>query len=119
MAKRYLKGLYQGIEDIIMPKTKKEKIFVELDTTEMNASQVRQIKTLIALLNHVMTTDEESEYFDGAAEAVRMCASLIKQANFIEVMKDSKIPYADQVIEFSVDILQEHMENSKVVTYDN
>ncbi|GAB4412473.1 MAG: hypothetical protein OHK0056_17490 [Bacteriovoracaceae bacterium] len=102
-----------------MPLNKKEKIFLEIDTTEMSASQIRQLKTLTALLNHVLTTDEESEYFDGAAEAVRMCASMIKQANFIEVMKDSKIPYADQVIEFSVDVLQEHMSNSKVVTYDN
>lgn len=102
-----------------MPQNKKEKIFLEIDTTEMSASQIRQLKTLTALLNHVLTTDEESEYFDGAAEAVRMCASMIKQANFIEVMKDSKIPYADQVIEFSVDVLQEHMSNSKVVTYDN
>jgi len=102
-----------------MVTTKKEKTHFEIDTTAMSPAQVRQLRTLTNLLSHIMTTDEESEYFDSAAEAMRMCASIIKQAHFIDVMKDSKIPYAEQAIEFSVDILQEHMTNSKVVTYDN
>jgi hypothetical protein len=65
-------------------------------------------------------TENEEEYFEGSAEFMRMCAALIKQAHFTENLKDaSNIPYAQQALEYSMDILQEYVTSSKVVTYDN
>lgn len=93
------------------------KIFIEIDASEMSNAQIRTIKTLNHLIQHVITTDSESEYFDNSAEALRICASLIKQANFTN--RDGDIPYEEQVLEFSLDILQEHISSSKVVSYDN
>jgi hypothetical protein len=98
---------------------KKNKVFIEIDATEMTESQVRMIKTINAMLAHVLTTEEEGEFFDGSAEAMRMCAALIKQAHFATDLQFDGIPYADQALEYSMDILSEHMVNSKVVQYDN
>jgi hypothetical protein len=95
------------------------KIFIELDSAELTQAQIRTIKTLNHLLQHVLTTESESEYFDNSAEAIRICASLIKQANFLDQERDSSIPYEEQALEFSLDVLQEHMTSSKVVSYDN
>ena len=98
---------------------KKNKVFIEIDAAEMSESQIRMLKTINAMLAHVLTTEEEGEFFDGSAEAMRMCASLIKQAHFANDLQFDGIPYADQALEYSMDILSEHMVNSKVVQYDN
>ena len=50
---------------------------------------------------------------------MRLCASLIKHANFIDDMSESNIPYAQQALEFSIDILQDQVSTSKVINYDN
>jgi hypothetical protein len=97
----------------------KNKESIEIDATDLTTAQLRQLKSLTTLLAHVLSTDTESEYFDGAAESIRVCASLIKQANFVEAVKESKIPYGEQVLEYSLDVLQEHIEGSRVVNYDN
>ena len=97
----------------------KEKLFIEIDATELSAAQIRALKTLNMLLNHTLTTDAEGEFFDASSEAMRLCASLIKQANFIDDMSESNIPYAQQALEFSIDILQDQMSTSKVINYDN
>ena len=103
-----------------MATSKKTKTFIEIDTTHMNEAQVRQLKTLNSLLSHVLSTDEEGDFFDGSAEAMRICAALIKQANFPSLLTHSgDIPYADQALEYSVDLLQEHMGSPKIVSYDN
>lgn len=99
--------------------SKKEKLFIEIDPTELSAAQIRAIKTLNMLLNHTLTTQSEGEFFDSSAEVMRICASLIKQANFIDETNESEVPYAQQVLEFSMDILQDQMSSSKVINYDN
>lgn len=104
---------------MIIKPSGQQKISIEIDTTEMTASQVRMIKTLNALLSHALVTESESEYFETSSEVMRLCASIIKQANFIEDMKNMGIPYAEQVLEYSMDVLHEHMANSKVISYDN
>ncbi|MEC7276109.1 MAG: hypothetical protein VXV96_07295 [Bdellovibrionota bacterium] len=104
---------------MIIKPANQQKIFIEIDTTEMSASQIRMIKTLNSLLSHVLVTESEGEYFDNSAEVMRMAAALIKQANFISDMKANDIPYAEQVLEYSLDVLQDQMSLSKVVSYDN
>ncbi len=100
-------------------KTHKDKITIEIDTTEMTPAQVRLIKSLNHMLVHVIRAEEEGEFFDGSAEFMRMCAAIIKQAKFPDTWASDSIPYADQALEYSMDIVQEFMSNSNVVTYDN
>lgn len=101
--------------------TKQEKsIALEVDVTELTESQVRLIKSINSMLTHVVTTECEDEFFEGSAEFMRMCASLIRQARFASNLKSSSdIPYADQALEYSMDLLQEHILKSRVVRFDN
>ncbi len=91
---------------------------ITINTEELTAHQVRMMKTLNTLIQHVLSTEDEGEYFESSAEVLRICAALIKQANFCKGVK-SDIPYGEQVIEYSMDILQEHINSARVVTYDN
>ncbi|MCR9203437.1 MAG: hypothetical protein NXH75_02600 [Halobacteriovoraceae bacterium] len=104
---------------MIIKPANQNKITIEIDTTEMTAAQIRMLKTLNSVLSHVLVTENEGEFFDNSAEAMRICASLLKKANFTEDMVANNIPYAQQVLEYSIDVLQDHMEQAKVVSYDN
>lgn len=104
---------------MIIKPANQQKMFIEIDTTEMSASQIRMLKTLNSLLSHVLVTESEGEFFENSAEVMRMAASLIKQANFVNDMKMDDIPYAEQVLEYSLDVLQDQISLSKVVSYDN
>jgi hypothetical protein len=95
-------------------------IKIEIDGTELTPQQVRLIKSVNAMLAHVLVTENEEEYFEGSAEFMRMCAALIKQAHFTENLKGiNNVPYAQQALEYSLDVLQEYVTTSKVITYDN
>ncbi|MDO9182802.1 MAG: hypothetical protein Q7U04_10360 [Bacteriovorax sp.] len=99
---------------------KERLIRIEIDGSELTDNQVRLIRSLNTMLAQVMLTENEQEYFEGSAEFMRMCAALIKQAHFTENLKDaSNIPYAQQALEYSMDILQDYVTASKVITYDN
>jgi hypothetical protein len=98
----------------------KKKINLELDATELTPEQIRLVKTLNSMLVHVLTTDEESEFFDGSAEFMKTAAKLIKQAHFTTDLVDvDNIPYAEQALEYSMDILQEQICGAKYMSYDN
>ncbi len=100
--------------------SKREKIFIEMDTAELTQSQIRLIKSVNMMLQHVLVTDDEEEFFSGSAEFMRMCASIIKKAHFAEDLKGiNDIPYAQQALEYSMDILQDHISSSSVINYDN
>jgi hypothetical protein len=99
---------------------KDKMIKIEIDGSELTPQQIRLVKSLNTMLTHVLLTENEEEYFEGSAEFMRMCAALIKQARFTEELKDqSNIPYAQQALEYSVDVLQDYVTASKVVAYDN
>jgi len=100
--------------------TKNQVIRIEIDGSDLTPQQIRLIKSLNTMLTHVMVTDNEEEYFEGSAEFMRMCASLIKQAHFTEKLKGiDNVPYAQQALEYSMDVLNEYVTNSKLITYDN
>ncbi len=99
---------------------KDQMIKIEIDGSELTPAQVRLIRSINTMLAQVLVTENEEEYFEGSAEFMRMCAALIKQAHFTENLKGiNNIPYAQQALEYSMDVLQEYVTNSKVVTYDN
>ena len=98
---------------------RRKKVYIELDGTELTDQQIRLLKSINAMMEHVLTTEEESEFFEASAEAMRMCASLIKQSHFAGELELDGVPYADQALEYSMDVLSEHMNNAKIVHYDN
>lgn len=98
---------------------RKNKVYIELEASELTDQQVRLLKSINTMMEHVLTTDEESEFFEASAEAMRMCASLIKLSHFAGELELEGVPYADQALEYSMDVLNEHMTNSKIVHYDN
>jgi hypothetical protein len=101
-------------------KTANKSLTIDIDTTEMTPAQKRMLKTLNLKMVELLTTTNESEYFNCSAEAIRICAAMIKQAGFITRSKDfNDIPYDEQAIEFSLELLQEHITSAKVVTWDN
>ena len=105
-----------------MPATdsSKTKVKFEFDTSKMSPAQVRLLRSLNSIVKEVMVTKDEADFFDSSAEFMRLCASVIKQANFIEGQKMiNDIPYSDQALEYSIEVLQEAIQNAKVVHYDN
>ena len=99
---------------------KDKMIQIEIDGNNLSPNQIRLIRSLNTMLTHVMHADNEEEYFEGSAELMRMCAALIKQAHFSESAKNqSDIPHSQQALEYSMDVLQEYVTASKVISYDN
>ncbi len=97
-----------------------EKLHIEIDTTELSPSQIRLVRSINVMLKNVLVSDHESEFFEGSAELMRLCAALIKQSRFSDdIMRSSPIPYAEQALEYSVDVLQDVISNARVVHYDN
>ena len=96
-----------------------KKLLIKLDVEELSPAQVRLIKSIQTMLMHVLTTEDEAEFFDCSAEFMRTCASLIKLANFATDLKSNGIPYADQALEYSMDSVYEKMSGHKVINYDN
>lgn len=93
---------------------------IKFDTTELNDQQVRLIRSISTMLNHILTTDEEAEYFDGSAELMRMVASAVKQSNFTtEWCGNKNIPYAEQALEFCLDIVADQMQSREIIKHDN
>ncbi|MGB0452672.1 MAG: hypothetical protein ACPGJV_03085 [Bacteriovoracaceae bacterium] len=91
---------------------------VSIEEYDLTPAQVRLMKSLNALMLEAMSTPDEHQFFDSCAEIMRVCAGMIKQSSFPR-NQNSNIPYAKQAIEFSMDILQEHLEKKSVVRYDN
>ena len=105
-------------------KLEQKSLKVEFDTTELNASQIRLVKSICSMLNHVLTTDDECDYFDGSADLMKMVAGAVKQANFSTHCEasgegNSKIPYAEQALEFCMDMVADQIHNEDVIRRDN
>ena len=105
-----------------MPNVKKNQrtMTIDIDTKGLGPAQLRLVKSLNSILVHVLRAEDEDEFFDGSAEFMRLCASLIKQAKFPEQLENQgDISYADQALEFSIDILEDHIGEESIVSYDN
>jgi hypothetical protein len=98
-----------------------EKIInLNFDATELSPAQVRLVKSITNLLSHVLTTDDESEYFEASSDLMKLIAGAIKQSNFAEVWSEDKnIEYSTQALEFCLDGLDEVIYNNKIVRLDN
>ena len=99
---------------------RRDQEILEIKTTDLSLPQIRLLKSLFCTLRHAMTTFDESQFFNGSAESLKICAALIQHAEFIQRLRElNDIAYAEQVLEYSIDMLQESIEPSKIVRYDN
>lgn len=101
-----------------LTKNSEKTLNLEISIEEMSEQQIRLIKTINALLGHVLTTDEEDEYFDSSSELLRVVATAVEKANFAH-NNTSEIEYAKQALEFCVDNLSEQIHEGNLVQYDN
>lgn len=90
---------------------------IKFNVEELTPTQVRLLKSVTNLLTHVMTADEESEYFEMSAELMRKVAETIKHADFANKNKD--MSYGTQAVEFAVDFLNESLDQNKIHNIDN
>lgn len=96
---------------------KEKELLLKVNTEGLSAVQVRLIKTVHALLCNVLTSDEEAEYFEGSAELLKKAAELIKASQF--ALEHPEMSYGSQAVEFSVDSLNEALEEDKLQNFDN
>jgi len=90
---------------------KQMELILKMDTEGMSPVQVRLVKSIHSLLAHVLSSEEESEYFETSAELMKKTADLIKQSAFATTNKN--MSYGDQAVEFAVDTLNESLEENK------
>lgn len=93
-----------------------EKIQLEIDTTELNELQIRLIKSVVNMLDHVMHTDEEADFFESSSELLRVTSQAIKSSNFSKLNKE--LPYGEQALQYCVDVLADRIYQDDLVKYD-
>ncbi len=96
---------------------KEKELLIKLNVEELTPTQVRLVRSVNALLAHVLTADEEAEYFEMSAELMRKTAELIKHSSFADQNKG--MSYGEQAVEFAVDFLNESLDGNKVHNIDN
>ncbi len=97
-----------------------KKMNLEIDTTELDSSQVRLIKKINTMMANMMVTDDESDYFNSSSELLKLVAQSVKDANFSKFWSEnSNIRYSDQALEFGVDSLTEDLSAQNLASLDN
>lgn len=92
---------------------KEKELLMKLNTEGLTAAQVRILKSLHNLMANVLTSEDESEYFEASAELMKKTAELIKHSQF--ALHNKEMSYGDQAVEFAVDTLNETMEDDKSI----
>ena len=96
------------------------KLVTEFNTTELSNEKIRLLKAFMTEIDLTINSDCESRFFNHSAELMRLCAAVIQSSKFVEMHQEgSEIPFHDQAIEYSIDILQEYLNENKVKHYDN
>lgn len=80
-------------------------LIIKLNTEDLSPTQVRLVKTINAMMAHVLTCEEESEYFEASGELLRKFGELVKASHF--AVQNTEMDYGDQAVEFAVDFLNE------------
>ncbi len=96
---------------------KEKELLLKLETEGLTPTQVRLFKTIHSLLANVLTTEDESEYFESSANLLKKTAEIIKHSSF--AVHHKEMAYGDQAVEFAVDSLNECLDENKVQNLDN
>ena len=91
-------------------------IALQIDASALSPDQIRLLNSLYHAIYQTVVAKSEREYFAGSAESLRMCAALIKQANFGQ---NRDTPHSQQALEYSLETLQEYIDASILITYDH
>ncbi len=94
-----------------------KELVIKLNTEELTPTQVRLLKSINALITHVLSADEESEYFEMSAELMRKTAEVIKHSDFAN--KNKQMAYGDQAVEFALDFLNDSINGNGINNIDN
>lgn len=94
-----------------------KELLLKINVDELTPTQVRLIKAVTCLMTQVVTSDEETEYFEMSAELMKKVAEIIKHSNFPE--QNHKMSYGTQAVEFAVDFLHESLDQNKIQNFDN
>ncbi|MBC6436402.1 hypothetical protein FM036_46935 [Nostoc sp. HG1] len=65
-----------------------KELLIKINVEEMTPTQIRLIKNVTSLLTSVLSSDEESEYFELSSELLRKAAELIKHSDFANLNSD-------------------------------
>ena len=95
----------------------KKTLSLNIDASLLSSEQVRLLNALYHSIYQTVIADDEKEFFVGSTESMKMCASLIKQANYGK--KGDQIPHSQQALEYSLEILREYLDASNLITYDH
>ena len=96
---------------------KEKDLLIKLNVEEMTPLQVRLVKSINSLMAHVLTAEDESEYFEASANLMKKAAELIKHSDFAS--SNNGMHYAEQAVEFAVDFLNEAIDEQKLGSIDN
>ena len=55
---------------------------MNLNVEELTPQQIRLLRSISMMLIHVLSTEDEAEFFEGSTELMRLTASCIKLSNF-------------------------------------
>lgn len=99
----------------VRPETKE--LQIKINVEELSPTQVRLIKSVTSLLAQVVTSDEESEFFEMSAELMKKVAETIKHSDFAE--QNKKMSYGTQAVEFAIDFINESLDQNKIHNMDN
>jgi hypothetical protein len=91
---------------------------ISTDTT-LAPQQIRLIKTCIVSMIELSNTENEDEFFTMAKDLFQGLAAIMKHSHFQNSAgKANRIPYAEQAIELSIEILSDELYNRKLKKYD-
>lgn len=92
---------------------------LKIDTFDLNNSQVRLLKHINTLLVHVLSAEDEAEYFEISAELIKQTATLIKTSNYLSGSAAQKNMIAQQAVEYAIDFLNEKLSEENSILLDN
>ncbi|MFA5584495.1 MAG: hypothetical protein WDA09_09800 [Bacteriovoracaceae bacterium] len=96
---------------------KENDLIIKFDTNQLTPTQARLIKTVNALMAHIVSADEEAELFEGSAEMLIKMSELIHHSQFAQTHKE--LNYAEQALEYSIDFLRENLDSLLHTNLDN
>jgi len=84
---------------------KDSELMIKLSTQELNAKQIRLIKTMNSIMTYMLTATDEAEYFDASAQLMKISSELIQASNFASFHQE--IPYGHQAVEYAMDCVHD------------
>ncbi len=88
------------------------------NTTQLTKAQKRLVQSVTMMLDHVLKTESEEDFFESSTELFRLVATAIKKSNFPQA-NNNEIAYDKQVLEFCSDVLADQVYGDDVLKYDN